>query len=100
MSHTLVYFSFFCSYCETQSCQLDLAPNTGAIQQMLRYSLLGEDSFNRILIANCFFRMSRSLETHKHLSSPAILEQVLEFSEVSLRKSMEERRASDYTLIV
>ena len=76
------------SYCETKSCQLLLAPDTKTLDQMLKFVLVGpSSSFNDILVANCFFRMSRSLETHCYLSSPAILAKILEFADKCLKIS-------------
>lgn len=86
--HMLCMFFLVHSYCETKSCQLLLAQDAKALNQMLKYVLVGpSSSFNYILIANCFFRMSRSLETHCHLSSPAILRQMLEFTDECLKIS-------------
>ena len=86
---------FLHSYCETKSCQLLLAPDTKTLDQMLKFVLVGPSSpFNNILIANCFFRISRSLETHCHLSSPAILVQILEFADKCLKISDGEDDAS------
>ena len=74
------------SYCETKSCQLLLAPDTKTLDQMLKFVLVGpSSSFKDILVANCFFRISCSLETHCYLSSPVILGQILEFADKSLR---------------
>ena len=65
-----------------------LAPDTKTLDQMLEFVLVGpSSSFNDILVANCFFRMSRSLEIHCYLSSLAILAKILEFADKCLKIS-------------
>ena len=75
------------SYCETPSCQLALAPDTKALQQLLRFGLFGSDAHTwiKLEIGKCFFKMSHSLETHHYLSCPAILRQMVELADKFLK---------------
>ena len=83
------------SYCETRSCQLLMAPDTFALNRMLKYVLEGPTSpHNNIAIANTFYGISYSLETHCYLCNPVILGQILEVVDRCLKISDSEDDAS------
>ena len=83
------------SYCETRSCQLLMAPDTVALDRMLKYVLEGPtNSYNNIVIANTFCGISYSLETHCYLCNPVILGQLVEVVDRCLKISDGEDDAS------
>ena len=73
-----------------------MAPDTIALDRILKYVLVGPttSSYNNVIVSDCFFRISYSLETHCHLSSPGILGQILEFTDKCLKISNGEDDAS------
>ena len=65
-----------------------MAPDTVALDRLLKYALEGPtNSFNNIVIADTFYRISYSLETHCHLCNPVILGQILEVVDRCLKIS-------------
>jgi len=69
------------SYSELESCQLPLVQNKLAIDRLLQFAIHGPglNIFTKMLIANCFFRLTHNSKTHRHLTEPGVVQQLLEF---------------------
>lgn len=77
----LIPINPFHSYCELECCQLPLVENKPAMDRLLTFALRGSslNIFTKMLIANCLFRLSHTLQTHQHLTNPSLLQPILDF---------------------
>ena len=70
-----------CSYSELECCQLALVQNKPAVNRMLHFAIHGPglNIFTKMLIANCLFRLTHSYKTHRYLTEPGVIQQMLDF---------------------
>ena len=69
------------SYCELECCQLPMAQNALALNRLLQFTHHGSsiNVFTKMLIANLFFRLSHSRQTHTYLVSAGIMRELIGF---------------------
>ncbi len=78
---TSLFLPPFPSYSEIAQCQVPLASNKLIMHFLLDFCSEGPslNTFTKLLIANCLFRLSHNIQTHQFLLQADLLEKIILF---------------------